>query len=109
MLLMKAIEKLHLKSPADENFQSSNATSREVQIDKLYKLLDGKVRYVLEKITKLEIPLNDQDSLRNGLVRFDTSLISIFLNRCHLSFKQMMFENLSDLKNSLEIYLSNEN
>ena len=38
----------------------------------------------------------------------DTSLITIFLNRCYLAFKQMMFENLSELKNSLEKYLAGD-
>ena len=41
-------------------------------------------------------------------IKFDTSLVSIFLNRCHLSFKQMMFENLSQLKLSLTKFIKGE-
>ena len=42
-------------------------------------------------------------------IKFDTSLVSIFLNRCHLSFKQMMFENLSQLKLALTKFVQGEN
>ena len=61
--------------------------------------MDKKLKKVIEKISKQEVPWGDEDNIRSNIVRFDTSLISLFLNRCHLSFKQMMFENLSDLKN----------
>ena len=41
-------------------------------------------------------------------LKLDTSLVSIFLNRCHLSFKQTMFEGLSQLKMSLCKYIAGE-
>ena len=41
-------------------------------------------------------------------IKFDTSLVSIFLNRCHLSFKQMMFENLSQMKLALTKFIKGE-
>jgi len=41
-------------------------------------------------------------------IKFDTSLISIFLNRCHLSFKQMMFENLAQLKLAMNKFIKGQ-
>ena len=41
-------------------------------------------------------------------IKLDTSLVSLFLNRCHLSFKQLMFEGLSQLKVSLGKYFCGE-
>lgn len=43
-----------------------------------------------------------------GTIKFDTSLISIFLNRCHLSFKQMMFENLAQLKLAMTRFIKGQ-
>jgi len=69
-----------------------------VQIDQLYRLLDETIKDVLLRLTQFEMRLpTDQNGMHEetGTIKFDTSLISIFLNRCHLSFKQMMFENLA--------------
>lgn len=35
-------------------------------------------------------------------------MVSIFLNRCHLGFKQLMFEHLSQLKEALTQYVRGE-
>ena len=50
-------------------------------MDQLYKLLDETTKEVLIQLTTYA---TGQADLR---IRLDTSLISIFLNRCHLSFK----------------------
>lgn len=73
----------------------------EVQIDQLYKLLDENIKEVLLLLTQFEIGMHD-----SATIKLDTSMVSIFLNRCHLSFKQMMFENLSQLKVSLSKFIA---
>ena len=55
-------------------------------------------------MTQFEIGMHD-----SATIKLDTSVVSIFLNRCHLSFKQMLFENLSQLKLALSKYLAGEN
>ena len=65
---------------------------------------------MLIRLTQVEMRLNSDGSMvamqdDTGTIRFDTSLVSLFLNRCHLSFKQMMFENLGQLRNSLNKYI----
>mmetsp|Transcript_41401 Transcript_41401/g.54480 ORF Transcript_41401/g.54480 Transcript_41401/m.54480 type:complete len:130 (-) Transcript_41401:134-523(-) len=44
----------------------------------------------------------------HATIKLDSSLVSLFLNRCHLSFKQMMFESLSQLKLAISKYLCSE-
>ena len=39
-------------------------------------------------------------------IKLDTSLVAIFLNRCHLSFKQLLFENMSQLQMALSKYIT---
>lgn len=72
--------------------------SDQVLLDRLYMLLDQTIKDVLESTTKVNLQSGD-------LVVFNTSLIATFLNRCHISFKQMMFENVSELKGSMTAYL----
>ena len=72
---------------------------KDVSIDQLYKLLDETIKQVLVLLTT-----HDTERGEQGL-RLDTSLISIYLNRCHLSFKQMMFENLAQLKEALSLFI----
>ena len=67
----------------------------------VYKLLDDTVKEVLVLLTQFEIGMHD-----SATIKLDTSLVSIFLNRCHLSFKQMMFENFSKLKSSLNMFVN---
>ena len=52
----------------------------------------------------IQLTTHDTKRAEQGL-RLDTSLISIYLNRCHLSFKQMMFENLAQLKDALSLFV----
>jgi len=75
----------------------------EVQIDQLYKLLDEQVKEVLLLLTQFEIGMHD-----SATIKLDTSLVSIYLNRCHLAFKQMMFETLSQLKVALGKFVLGE-
>ena len=71
-------------------------------MDQLYKLLDETTKEVLIQLTTFT---SAKDELR---IRLDTSLISIFLNRCHLSFKQMMFENLAQLKEAMTLFIQSK-
>ena len=77
-----------------------NEGNSEVLIDQLYKLLDETTKEVLIQLTTYDAA--GQNEMR---IRLDTSLVSIFLNRCHLSFKQMMFENLAQLKESMSLFI----
>ena len=85
-----------LQSQLDPN---PSTPRKEVSIDQLYKLLDETTKQVLILLTT-----HDTERGEQGL-RLDTSLISIYLNRCHLSFKQMMFENLAQLKEALSMFI----
>ena len=85
-----------LQSQLDPN---PSTPRKEVSIDQLYKLLDETTKQVLILLTT-----HDTERGEQGL-RLDTSLISIYLNRCHLSFKQMMFENLAQLKEALSLFI----
>jgi len=63
--------------------------------------LDESIKEVLVLLTQFEIGMHE-----SATIKLDTSVVSIFLNRCHLSFKQMMFENLSQLKVALSKYVA---
>ncbi len=45
----------------------------------------------------------------HATIKLDTSLVAIFLNRCHLSFKQLLFENMSQLQMALSKYITTGN